>query len=309
MANKTSFNAAQWEMLKNAPYYVQSAINKAEGRMGLMEVRREANALKTYLSEYKGKNELIKAVIAEAGTVPDLSGHKTAESVADVLGDIAEAVDSKTDEAEYDEFMEFLLGAGNAIADASSEGLLGRGGTISDEEEEALTLIAHALKATEADKHDRATKAAQAQRAALVKQRQEQAKVAADKQKAAAAQKALEEAEKKLKIAEENEAKRKAAAERQAAANERRRKRMAEKAAAERQAAAAARRDERTAQAEAEAAAIEAAKTYTVMAGDSLWKIAEAKLGNGNRYMEIAKLNNIKNPSVIFPGTELQMPD
>ncbi|MFK7800727.1 MAG: hypothetical protein AB8G95_03755, partial [Anaerolineae bacterium] len=175
MATKASFNANQWEMLKNAPYLVQAAINKAEGRMGLMEVRRESKALKTYLSEYKGSNALIKAVIAESETVPDLSSHKTAESVADVLGDIADAVDSKTDEDEYDEFMDFLLGAGNAIADASSEGLLKRGDTISDEEEEALHLIAAALKATEADKHARATKAAQAQRAAIVKQRQAQA--------------------------------------------------------------------------------------------------------------------------------------
>lgn len=305
MATKSSFNANQWEMLKNAPYLVQSAINKAEGRMGLMEVRRESKALKTYLSGYKGNNALVKAVIAESETVPDLSKHKTAESVADVLGDIADAVDSKTDEAEYDEFMEFLLGAGNAIADASSEGLLKRGDNVSDEEEEALHLIAAALKATEADKHARATKAAQTQRAALVKQRQAQAKVASDKKKAAEAKKALEEAEKKLKEAEEREEKRKAAAERQAAAAERRRKRMAEKAAKERQAAATARREERAAVAEA----AEAAKTYTVVAGDSLWKIADAQLGNGNRYMEIAKLNNIKNPSVIFPGTELDMPE
>jgi LysM repeat protein len=309
MATKASFNASEWEMLKNAPYYVQAAINKAEGRMGLMEVRREASALKTYLSEYKGNNSLVKAVIAESASTPDLSSHKTAESVADVLGDIAEAVDSKTDEAEYDEFMDFLLGAGNAIADATSEGLLKRKDTISDEEEEALDLIAHALKATDGDKHDRATKSAAAQRAALVKQRQAQAKMAADKQKAAEAQKAIEEAEKKLKEAEAREEKRKAAADRQAQARDRRRERMAAKAAEDRQAAATQRRAERTEAAEAEAEAIEAAKTYTVMAGDSLWKIAEAKLGNGNRYMEIAKLNNIKNPSVIFPGTELQMPE
>ena len=309
MANKASFNANQWEMLKNAPYYVQAAINKAEGRMGLMEVRRESKALKTYLSEYKGNNALAKAVIAEAGETPDLSKHDTAEAVADVLGDIADAVDSKTDEAEYDGFMEFLLGAGNAIADASSEGLLKRGDTISDEEEEALDLIAHALKATEADKLARAKAAAAARRAELVKKREAQAKAAADKKKAAEAKKALEEAEKKLKEAEEREEKRKEAAERQAAARERRRQRLAEKQAAERQAAAQKRREERAAAKAAEAEAAAAAATYTVMAGDSLWKIAQEMLGDGNRYMEIAKLNNIKNPSVIFPGTELEMPE
>lgn len=37
----------------------------------------------------------------------------------------------------------------------------------------------------------------------------------------------------------------------------------------------------------------EAASTYTLVAGDSLWKIAKKKLGDGSRYQEIQKLNNI----------------
>lgn len=35
-------------------------------------------------------------------------------------------------------------------------------------------------------------------------------------------------------------------------------------------------------------------KTYSMVAGDSLWKIAQKQLGNANRYGEIAKLNGIK---------------
>lgn len=35
-------------------------------------------------------------------------------------------------------------------------------------------------------------------------------------------------------------------------------------------------------------------KTYTMVAGDSLWKVAQMKLGDGTRYKEIQKLNNIK---------------
>lgn len=301
MANKTSFNAKEWDILKDAPYYVQAAINAAEGRMGLMEVKREGKALKTYLADYKGNNSLIKAVIADEGNTSAGKG-KSAEEVADILGDIAEAVDGKTDDAEYDDFMDFLLGAGSAIADAASEKLIKKGDNISDEEEEALDLIASALKATEEDKLGRSRAAAAARRAELKKRQAAAAKVASDKKKAAEAKKALEEAQAKLKAAEEREEKRKAAAERQAAARERRRKRLAEKAAKERANAA------KAAAVEA-AAAAEAAKKYVVQPGDSLWKIAEATLGNGKRYMEIAKLNNIKNPSVIFPGTELEIPE
>ena len=44
------------------------------------------------------------------------------------------------------------------------------------------------------------------------------------------------------------------------------------------------------------------AKTYTVKSGDTLWKICQKQLGNGNRYPEIAKLNGIANPNKIFPG-------
>jgi nucleoid-associated protein YgaU len=54
-----------------------------------------------------------------------------------------------------------------------------------------------------------------------------------------------------------------------------------------------------------------AAETYTVKAGDSLWRIAQNKLGNGNRYMEIFYANRDKMDSpqsVIHPGDELNIP-
>lgn len=53
-------------------------------------------------------------------------------------------------------------------------------------------------------------------------------------------------------------------------------------------------------------------KRYTVVAGDSLWKIAHAHLGNGVRYPEIitanpGKLQNEK--TVIHPGDILTIPN
>lgn len=44
------------------------------------------------------------------------------------------------------------------------------------------------------------------------------------------------------------------------------------------------------------------AKSYTVKKGDCLYNICKTELGNGNRYKEIAKLNNISNPNLIYPG-------
>ncbi len=44
------------------------------------------------------------------------------------------------------------------------------------------------------------------------------------------------------------------------------------------------------------------AKSYTVKKGDCLYNICKTELGNGNLYKEIAKLNGIKNPNLIYPG-------
>ncbi|MFD8279711.1 N-acetylmuramoyl-L-alanine amidase [Streptomyces solisilvae] len=48
--------------------------------------------------------------------------------------------------------------------------------------------------------------------------------------------------------------------------------------------------------------------TYTVGKGDTLWSIAASKLGDGNRYREIAKLNGLKDADQIVPGQKLKLP-
>jgi nucleoid-associated protein YgaU len=47
---------------------------------------------------------------------------------------------------------------------------------------------------------------------------------------------------------------------------------------------------------------------YEVIKGDSLWKIAQAKYGDGNKWVEIAKENNLKTPGVITKGQKLSLP-
>ena len=46
---------------------------------------------------------------------------------------------------------------------------------------------------------------------------------------------------------------------------------------------------------------------YTVQKGDSLWGIAKKLLGDGNRYKEIQKANNLKD-TIIHPGSVLKIP-
>lgn len=47
---------------------------------------------------------------------------------------------------------------------------------------------------------------------------------------------------------------------------------------------------------------------YTVVKGDTLWGIAQRMYGNGSRYPEIAKANNIANPDIIHVGQKLLIP-
>ncbi|HBJ1645649.1 LysM peptidoglycan-binding domain-containing protein [Clostridium botulinum] len=48
--------------------------------------------------------------------------------------------------------------------------------------------------------------------------------------------------------------------------------------------------------------------THRVVEGETLWHIAKKYLGDGNRYKEIAELNNISNPDLIYPGQVFNIP-
>ena len=47
---------------------------------------------------------------------------------------------------------------------------------------------------------------------------------------------------------------------------------------------------------------------YTVQKGDYLWEIAVRAYGDGYKWVEIAKANNLLNPDVIHPGNVLKLP-
>ncbi len=48
--------------------------------------------------------------------------------------------------------------------------------------------------------------------------------------------------------------------------------------------------------------------TYTVVTGDYLWEIAIRAYGDGYKWVEIAKANNLVNPDVIHSGNALKLP-
>lgn len=47
---------------------------------------------------------------------------------------------------------------------------------------------------------------------------------------------------------------------------------------------------------------------YTVVSGDSLWQVAVRAYGDGYRWIDIAKANNLVNPSLIHAGNVLVIP-
>jgi len=51
-----------------------------------------------------------------------------------------------------------------------------------------------------------------------------------------------------------------------------------------------------------------AAKTYTVVRGDTLWKIATTMYNNGYKWVAIAEANKLKEPNLIHPGNVLTLP-
>jgi len=48
--------------------------------------------------------------------------------------------------------------------------------------------------------------------------------------------------------------------------------------------------------------------SYKIIEGDNLWTISVRKYGDGYKWPELAKANNIPNPDLIYPDTVLKLP-
>ena len=169
------------------------------------------------------------------------------------------------------------------------------------QEKKRKGLFGQAMDALSArDEKEEAKKAEEEAEAAEHKAALERAKREAAEAKARAADKKLEEAEAKLKEAEaklEEAEKEATEADLKAAREERQRRREDWEL-------------KRRLRQEAAAKEKEEARTYVVKSGDSLSKIAAELLGDGSRWPEIFEANKdkIKDPNLIYPGQEFDIP-
>ena len=339
-----NFSPAEWKQLVNAPEVIYGLLT-ATDRSTIFIKRREAKALKKFMSGYKSQSDLVQSIIAGQEDADD-EIEATPEEAQKMLNRVGALIEDNTDDAEGDAVRDFLMSAGEAIAEAVREQVKG-GKSVSDKEQETLAVIASALRATDADKGRRrgAAVAAQARKQAEKKEleakreaeaqkkedearkkREAEARQEAREKREAEAQKKAEETRKqreakarieaRQKEAEEAQKKREAAAQKEREAEARkeaREKREAEalkKAEEERALREAEAAKVAAAKAAAEAAAKEAETIYVVKPGDTLSGIAKSVYGKAGRWPEIFEANKdvIENPNLIRPGWKLRIP-
>jgi colicin import membrane protein len=286
---KEKLTAAEWELVKDAPLWVNAVLWAGDKKGMAGTGRREEAALEETLKEYRSTNPLIRDILADKSE-PDEKLKKATKAEAEVaLGRIASIVESKVGADDLDAVNEFLLLVGRNVAGAASENALGMGEKVSKHESAALKELEVLLRATDAQKKARrdnalkeqaataavakqqadtqakaeqarkeaAAKAEQARKDVEAKAKAEQAKKEADQKERL--EKAREEAEARKKESEQKERLEKAREEAEARQKEAQAEREALKAREEAARAEAA-RVEAEANARAEAARVEAEK-------------------------------------------------
>ncbi len=339
--SKSKLTPAEWELVKDAPYWVQAALAAADKKGTQRVVERETKALQDTLKGYHGSNALIRDIVAEQGK-PAAEVTKASKSEADVaLGRIASIVESKLGGDDLDALNDLLLLVGRQVAGAAKESALGLGDAVSKHEAEALKQLEVVLRATDEQKQMRRKQNQAAQATAAAEARQEadaraeaarkeaEAKAKAEREKQAADAKAKAEQEKAHAEAEAKKKQEQAAnlAKAREEAEARQREALAQRETREREeqarAEAKAREEQARAEAEAKAAAErEAAKQaaprftefiaeHTVVAGDNLSRISEKYYGHQGNFRLIYEANRDvigDNMNLIRPGQKLRIP-
>ena len=344
--SKAKLTAAEWELVKDAPYWVEQALAAAEKQATPAVAKKEEQAVEAVRQGYKTTNALVRDIMADQSERAAAIA-KASKADADVaLGRIAAIVESKLGGDDLDALNDFLLEVGERVAGAAKENVLGLGEEVSKKEAATLKELAVVLRATDAQKKARkeqaqatqvqATQAAQATHAreeAAAKARQEaqarheaeakakqeaeaktrqEADAKAKQEAQARLEKAREEAEERQQKLEAERRLEKAREEAEARQKEAQAKREAAKAEEERAAAEAA--------AAKEAAAKEAAAAprftefiaeHTVVAGENLSFISQKYYGHQGNFRLIYEANKDvigDNMSLIRPGQKLRIP-
>ena len=199
---KEKLTAAEWELVKDAPLWVNVVLWAGDKKGMAGTDRRELAALEETLKGYRSTNALIRDILAD-NSQPSEKLEKASKAEAEVaLGRIASIVESKVGADDLDAVNEFLLLVGRNVASAASENALGLGDKVSKHETEALKELEVILRASDAQKKARRDNALkeQAQTAAAAKQQTEAKADQARKEAAAKAEEARKDAEAKERL-------------------------------------------------------------------------------------------------------------
>lgn len=330
--SKAKLTASEWELVKDAPYWVNQVLAEADGRVSFFTRRREGKALDKAITEYKTKNSLINDIIADDSDAAKEIEKASGADAEKALSRIAAIVEEKLGSDDLAELKDFLLKVGNEIASSSKEGGTGIAKAMSEKEAAALTRLESAMKVSSsyATAHTAQPKPAakpssyakpaakpsasatpsatpapakrddddkkkdeQEKKLAEARERQEKAREKAEEKKE-------EEAKKRLEKAREEAAKR----------SEKEREEAAKRAEKEREEAA------KRAEKEREGAAAAPGYTefiaeHTVLAGDNLSFISERYYGHQGNFRIIYEANRDiigDNMNIIRPGQVLKIP-
>lgn len=308
--SKAKLSSAEWELVKDAPYWVNQALAAADGRAPFLTRRRENKAFEKAIKEYRSGNALIKDILADDSDAAKGIDKASQADAEKALNRIASIVEQKLGGDDMAALKDFLMSIGNTVAASAKE--RGAGVAVSEKEKAALVNIESALKVSSsfATAHTVAKPSSTtAKPAPAPAKRDDDAKAKKDAEAKERLENARKEAEAKAKAKKDDEAKARLEKAR-AEAEERQRE---AKAKAEAAAAEAKAREEAAAATTAAAAPkyTQFIAEHTVAAGDNLSFISERYYGTQANFRIIYEANKDvigDNMNLIKPGQVLKIP-
>jgi hypothetical protein len=93
--SKAKLTASEWELVKDAPYWVNAALAAADGRVAFFTSRREAKVLNDTIDNYRSSNALVKDIVADQSDAAKEIKNATQSSAEKALSRIASVVEQK----------------------------------------------------------------------------------------------------------------------------------------------------------------------------------------------------------------------